>query len=73
MRIFAGTILRTADITTLLQSRTKVVASPIPMPLTALEEVASEGHMPRISTRTGFSFQIPFKNSSESFISHSPF
>jgi hypothetical protein len=41
---------------------TNVVASPIPKPFKADEVVASVGHIPKTSTKIGFSFINPFRN-----------
>lgn len=47
------------EIITFEQMRTKVVASPMLSPLIADVVVAKVGHMPRRSTKVGFSVMIP--------------
>jgi hypothetical protein len=38
---------------------TAIVATPIPIPFIAEEVTPNVGHIPRISTNVGFSFNIP--------------
>jgi hypothetical protein len=50
------------EITKLVQMSTAIVARPIDIPLIADVVVASVGHIPRRSTKVGFSLMIPFTN-----------
>jgi len=52
-----------SDAISVLNRRTNVVASPIPMPLATLVVTARVGHMPRTWTKTGLSRTMPFMNS----------
>ncbi len=52
-----------AEMTTLEQTRTKVVAKPIPIPLMAVVVTARVGHMPKTKRNMGFSLQKPLVNS----------
>jgi hypothetical protein len=47
--------LRNAEISKLENTRTKVVASAMPMPLTTVVVTASVAHNPKSSRKTGFS------------------
>jgi hypothetical protein len=38
---------------------TAIVATPIPIPLMAVDVTPSVGHIPKISTKVGFSLRIP--------------
>lgn len=55
----SGTTFLMSDITKLLHISTNIVASPIDMPLMPDVVVASVGHIPRRSTKVGFSFIMP--------------
>ena len=59
IRIFLGTIFRSREIATLDMTSTKVVASPIPKPFSALLVTARVGHVPKIRTRTGLDLHNP--------------
>jgi hypothetical protein len=47
---------------------TAIVARPIDIPLMALEVVPSVGHIPRRSTKVGFSLRMPFQRILKYFI-----
>jgi len=55
----SGIILRSSDIIRLLSASTTIVERPMPSPFIADVVTASVGHMPRVSTKVGFSFIIP--------------
>jgi hypothetical protein len=56
----SGITFASSDIATLDPTSTKVVAMPIPIPLSEDVVVARVGQVPRTRTRIGFSFRIPF-------------
>ena len=60
MRTLSGVMLLMHEMTNLLQRSTNVVARPIDIPLMALDVVASVGHIPKRSTKVGFSVIMPF-------------
>jgi hypothetical protein len=53
-------ILLIHEITTLVHSRTVIVAKPMDRPLRAEVVVASVGHMPSMRTNVGLSLMMPF-------------
>ena len=59
MRTLSGVIFLMQEITKLVQMSTDIVANPIERPLMALVVVANVGHIPRRSTKVGFSFRMP--------------
>ena len=59
MRTLSGMRFFKREITTLEHRSTKVVASPIDIPLIALLVVARVGHIPSTSTMVGFSRRRP--------------
>ncbi len=63
MRIFFGMKLRSAEIITFEPTRTKVAASPMPIPFQASVVIASVGHIPSTIRNMGFSAHSPFVNS----------
>lgn len=58
----SGVMFLMAEITKLVQTKTAIVASPIDRPLMALVVVANVGHIPRKSTKVGFSLISPLRN-----------
>ena len=62
MRTMSGMKLLMSEMMRLEKMSTAMVANPIDMPLRALEVVPSVGHMPRSSTKVGFSLTSPFQN-----------
>jgi hypothetical protein len=59
MRTLSGISPAISDMATLDSISTNVVASPIPIPLMAEVVVASVGHIPKTSTKMGFSLMTP--------------
>ena len=57
-----------SEIAVLEQMSTNIVARPIASPLSAEVVVASVGHIPRRSTKVGFSVAIPLRMISSGFI-----
>ena len=55
----SGMIFRRAEIIRLENTKTAVVDSPMPTPLTAVVVTAKVGHIPSISTKVGFSLTMP--------------
>lgn len=51
------------EMTTLEQTKTKVVAKPIAIPLMAAVVTARVGHIPKTKRKIGFSLQKPLVNS----------
>ena len=51
----SGMILRMAEMIILLSASTTIVVSPIPNPFMADVVTARVGHMPKVSTKVGFS------------------
>ena len=60
IRILSGMRFFSRDITTFEHISTKVVASPILIPLRAEVVVPNVGHIPSINTNVGFSLMSPF-------------
>ena len=58
-RTSSGMILRSMEMTRLETARTTKEDMPMPKPLMAEVVTARVGHMPSISTNTGFSFTRP--------------
>ena len=59
-RTSSGMIFRSREITRLETARTTREDTPMPKPLMAEVVTARVGHMPSISTNTGFSVSRPF-------------
>jgi hypothetical protein len=55
------------------KTNTAVVASPIDIPLNALDVVPKVGHIPKRRTNVGFSFTRPFINTLKLLISIPPY
>ena len=55
----SGIILASREMNTLERIRTKVVASPIPIPLIAEVVVPIVGHIPSTRIKVGLSFMMP--------------
>jgi len=64
IRTADGISFRNRLIISSLMSRTKVMASPIPIPFSTLVVIARPEHNPIMSVSSGFSRTIPFVNSS---------
>ena len=56
----SGMMLRSREMNTLEHSSTASAARPIPTAPSTVPVVARVGQVPRMSTRTGFSFRMPF-------------
>ena len=69
----SGIIFRKAEMSILEKKRTTVAAAPIPRAFITLVEVARVGQVPRTSTKTGFSFIIPFVKFERAFKIYTPF
>ena len=63
IRTLAGMLLRSMETSTLEHTKTKVVASPMPMPYCILVVTPSTGQRPRTSRNGGTSSHRPFTNS----------
>ena len=61
MRTMSGVMFLIAEMTKLVQMSTAIVASPMERPLMALVVVARVGHIPRKSTKVGFSLIRPLR------------
>ena len=59
MRTLSGMTFLSMDTSALEHTRTTVAASPMPSPLNALVEIASVGHMPSTSLKTGLDAKMP--------------
>jgi hypothetical protein len=59
IRTLSGIRLLISEITILDMISTAIVATPIPIPLIADEVTPNVGHIPKISTKVGFSLRIP--------------
>ena len=60
IRTLSGIKFFNSEITTFEHTSTKVVASPMDIPLIAEVVVAKVGHIPSTNAKTGFSRKIPF-------------
>jgi hypothetical protein len=59
IRTLLGIRFLMSDIAMFERISTAIVATPIPIPLMAVEVTPSVGHIPKISTKVGFSLRIP--------------
>jgi hypothetical protein len=59
MRTLLGIRFLMSEIAIFERMSTAMVATPIPMPLMAVEVTPSVGHIPKMSANVGFSLRIP--------------